>query len=260
MARILQIAQLGHPVLREHATPVADISSSEIQDLIDDLIATVVDAEAAGIAAPQAFVSKRVFIVSSTPSARFPNRPKMDPTPVINPEIVSMSDDTATFWEGCLSVPGVRCLVPRATTIRIAYSTREGKRVEREYSDYVARVFQHEYDHLEGTIFFDRIENNRDIITEKEFLKLQVKILKEGQFRLLSQIGMDRGNGNIVILDSPHISPLFHSPHRLRSIDPIVHSPYIFPFFHYLRVTVTGQTSYQHPFYFICRFVGKIYI
>ena len=174
MARILQIAQLGHPVLREHATPVADISSSEIQDLIDDLIATVVDAEAAGIAAPQAFVSKRVFIVSSTPSARFPDRPKMDPTPVINPEIVSMSDDTATFWEGCLSVPGVRCLVPRATTIRIAYSTREGERVEREYSDYVARVFQHEYDHLEGTIFFDRIENNRDIITEKEFLKLQL--------------------------------------------------------------------------------------
>ncbi len=172
MARILQIALLGHPVLRERATAVDDILSVEVQDLVDDLIATVVDAEAAGIAAPQVYLSKRVFIVSSTPSERFPSRPKMVPTPVINPEITWMSDEKAIFWEGCLSVPGVRCLVPRATSIRIAYTTRAGEQVEREYSDYVARVFQHEYDHLEGTIFFDRIENNRDIIMEKEFLKL----------------------------------------------------------------------------------------
>jgi peptide deformylase len=174
MARILQIAQLGHPILRECATPVDDLRCSETQDLVDDLIATVVDAAAAGIAAPQVYISKSVFIVSSTPSEKFPNRPEMDPTPVINPAITFMSKNTDTFWEGCLSVPGVGCLVPRATTIRIAYTTREGERVEREYSDYVARVFQHEYDHLEGTIFFDRIENNRDIIMEKEFLKLQL--------------------------------------------------------------------------------------
>ena len=172
MGRILEIAQLGHSVLRERATTVEDISSAEVQELVDDLIATVVDAEAAGIAAPQVHISKRVFIVSSRPSERFPNRPQVTPTPVINPEMTWTSDEKATFWEGCLSVPGVRCLVPRATSIRIAYTNREGEQVEREYSDYVARVFQHEYDHLEGTIFFDRIENNRDIIMEEEFLKL----------------------------------------------------------------------------------------
>lgn len=172
MARILQIAQLGHPVLRQRATAVDDILSGEVQDLVDDLIATVVDAEAAGIAAPQVYSGKRVFIVSSRPSERFSDRPQMAPTPVINPEMSWMSGDKDTFWEGCLSVPGVKCLVPRSTSIRIAYTTREGEQVEREYSDYVARVFQHEYDHLEGTIFFDRIESNRDIIMDKEFLRL----------------------------------------------------------------------------------------
>ena len=153
---------------------MTDVQSGEIQDLVDDLIETVIDAGAAGIAAPQVYVGKRVFIVSSVHSERFSDKPIMEPTPVINPKITWMSQDTATFWEGCLSVPGVRCLVPRATAIRIAYTTREGNQVEHEYEDYVARVFQHEYDHLEGIIFFDRIDNNRDIIMEKEFLKLQL--------------------------------------------------------------------------------------
>lgn len=174
MARILQIAQLGHSVLRARATQVNDVQSGEIQNLVDDLIETVIDAGAAGIAAPQVYVGKRVFIVSSVSSERLPDRSTMGPTPVINPKITWMSEDTATFWEGCLSVPGVRCLVPRATAIRIAYTTREGNQVEHEYEDYVARVFQHEYDHLEGIILFDRIDNNRDIIMEKEFLKMQM--------------------------------------------------------------------------------------
>ena len=174
MARILQIAQLGHSGLRARATQVNDVQSGEIQNLVDDLIETVIDAGAAGIAAPQVYVGKRVFIVSSVSSERLPDRSTMGPMPVINPKITWMSEDTATFWEGCLSVPGVRCLVPRATAIRIAYTTREGNQVEHEYEDYVARVFQHEYDHLEGIILFDRIDNNRDIIMEKEFLKMQM--------------------------------------------------------------------------------------
>lgn len=172
MSRLLQIAQLGHPILRQRASEVADPQSPEIQELIDDMLATVADVNGAGLAAPQVYVDKRVFIVSSKPNVRYPNAPEMDPTPVINPEIIWKSEEIYNDWEGCLSIPGIRGLVPRYQAIRIAYTTRTGERIEQNYSDFVARVFQHEYDHLEGLVFFDRLESTKNIITEKEWHKL----------------------------------------------------------------------------------------
>ena len=172
MSRLLQIAQLGHPILRQRASEVPDPHSSEMQELVDDMLLTVVDANGAGIAAPQIYISKRVFIVASNPSPRYPNAPEMEPTPVINPEIIWKSDEIYNDWEGCLSIPRVRGLVPRHKSIRITYTTRHGDHVEHEYCDFVARVFQHEFDHLEGIVFFDRLDSSKNIVMEKEWLKL----------------------------------------------------------------------------------------
>ena len=171
MARILQVAQLGDPVLRRVAEPVREIDQS-VRDLIDDLFATSREANGAGIAAPQIRVSRRVFILSIRPTVRYPNAPDMEPVAVINPEILWTSNALEKDWEGCLSVPGIRGLVPRPDAVRVRYLDRDGEPVEREFSGFAARVFLHENDHLDGITWLDRVEDNRDIITEREYLRL----------------------------------------------------------------------------------------
>jgi len=171
MARIFQIAQLGHPVLRRVAEPVTEIDST-VRELVDDLFATSCEANGAGIAAPQIYVSRRVFILSIRPTPRYPNAPDMEPTAVINPEILWASEELEKDWEGCLSIPGIRGRVPRPTAIRVCYQGLDGERVEREFSGFAARVFLHENDHLEGMTWLDHVDDNRDIITEREYLRL----------------------------------------------------------------------------------------
>lgn len=171
MPRVLEIAQLGHPVLRQIAEPVAAIDET-VQQLIDDLFATSDAANGAGIAAPQVDVSLRVFILSIKPTLRYPNAPSLEPTAVINPEVLWVSESTGKDWEGCLSVPGIRGRVPRPDAIGVRYMTRHGETVEREFSGFAARVFLHENDHLEGMTWLDHVEDNRDIVSEKEFMRL----------------------------------------------------------------------------------------
>jgi peptide deformylase len=171
MGEIREIAKLGHPVLRETANAVIEINDV-VQQLIDDLFATSEAANGAGIAAPQIHVSSRVFILSIKPTPRYPNAPSMEPTAVINPEVLWKSDESKKDWEGCLSVPGIRGRVPRPIAIQVRYTTREGVTVESEFSDFAARVFLHEFDHLEGLTWLDHVENNRDIFSEDEYLKI----------------------------------------------------------------------------------------
>jgi peptide deformylase len=171
MARIFQIAQLGHPVLRRVAEPVDEIDQS-VRELVEDLFATSREASGAGIAAPQIHLSRRVFILSIRPTARYPNAPDLDPVAVINPEILWASDMIEKDWEGCLSVPGIRGRVPRPTAIRVRYLDLDGRQVERDFSGFAARVFLHEYDHLEGRTWLDHVEDNRDIVSEREYLRL----------------------------------------------------------------------------------------
>lgn len=168
---IREIAQLGNPVLRSMARPVENVQSDRIQKLIDDLMATVAPAHGVGIAAPQIAESYRLFIVASRPSLRYPQAPEMEPTAMINPRIIARSEEMVKDWEGCLSVPGIRGLVPRHRAIEIEYSDRFGKLHRRKLTDFVARIFQHEYDHLEGIVFVDRVESGRDFITEYEYQK-----------------------------------------------------------------------------------------
>jgi peptide deformylase len=172
MALIRQIAQLGHPVLREPAKPVGLPASEKIRALADDMLETMRDAEGVGIAAPQVYEGASLFIVASKPNARYPDAPSMEPEVVVNPEIVERSHEMLKGWEGCLSIPGIRGNVPRHRRIRVRYRTLDGSDVDREFEDFVARVFQHEDDHLHGLVFLDRLESPRDIVTEKEFRKL----------------------------------------------------------------------------------------
>ncbi|OUL28958.1 peptide deformylase [Nostoc sp. T09] len=169
MAQLVPIIQLGNPILRQQATLIDNIQDQDIQNLIDDLLATVAQANGVGIAAPQIAESYRLFIVASRPNPRYPNAPEMAPTAMINPKIIAHSTEVVKGWEGCLSVPGIRGFVPRYQAIEVEYTDRNGKLQQQELTDFVARIFQHEYDHLDGIVFVDRLESNQDMITEQEY-------------------------------------------------------------------------------------------
>ncbi len=171
MPILRQIAQLGQPVLRGVSEKITDPASPAVQALIDDMLLTVADADGVGIAAPQVYEPLSLFIVASHPNPRYPRAPEMEPTVMINPEILWASDEKETGWEGCLSIPGLRGLVPRHLRIGVRYLTRNGEVREEEYADFLARVFQHELDHVRGIVFIDRVENTRELMTEREYLR-----------------------------------------------------------------------------------------
>jgi len=169
MAKILQVSQLGNPILRQQAQPIEDIGDRRLQKLIDNLMATVAKENGVGIAAPQVAESYRLFIVASRPNLRYPHAPKMEPTAIINPRIIAHSSEVVKDWEGCLSIPGIRGLVPRYQAIEVEYTSRDGKLHRQELTDFVARIFQHEYDHLDGSVFLDRVESTQELMTEQEY-------------------------------------------------------------------------------------------
>jgi peptide deformylase len=175
MALLRQIAQLGHPVLRAPVTSVAVPASAAVRALVADMQETMRDANGVGIAAPQVFESVAIFIVASRPSPRYPDAPLMEPELIINPKIIDRSAEMVKDWEGCLSIPGLRGEVSRHRHIKTQYQTIEGQYVERTFSEFIARIFQHEDDHLHGIVFLDRLESTRDIITEKEYQKRMAK-------------------------------------------------------------------------------------
>lgn len=172
MGKILDIAQLGNPVLRAVAHPITNLQDQQLHELIADLLVTVHHTHGVGIAAPQVSHSQRVFIVASHPNPRYPQAPQMEPTAMINPCILNHSSTTSKGWEGCLSIPGIRGLVPRYDTIEVEYLNLEGEPCRQEFSGFVARIFQHELDHLNGLVFLDRVESTQELVTEQEYHKL----------------------------------------------------------------------------------------
>ena len=172
MANISEIAQLGAPVLRLQAQMVTEPGSVETQQIIQALQDTLATTQGVGIAAPQISVSRRIIIIASRPTPRYPSAPLMEPTVMINPAFQKLSDIREKDWEGCLSVPGIRALVPRYTEILISYINQQNTLVEARLDGFVARVFQHEFDHLEGKVYLDRVEDNRDFFAESEYFKL----------------------------------------------------------------------------------------
>jgi len=169
MAKVLKVAELGNPVLRSPTTPITNIQDPTLQKLIDNLLKTIKKANGVGIAAPQVSESLQLFIVASRPNLRYLNAPTMEPTPMINPQILSYSDEKEKGWEGCLSVPGLRGLVERSREIEVLYTDRHGELHQKVFTDFVARIIQHEYDHITGKVFLDRVESMLDLMSDAEY-------------------------------------------------------------------------------------------
>lgn len=166
-----EIVQLGNTVLHQGAKEVDELGSEEAKQLVDSLKEAVDTAGGVGIAAPQIAVNKRVFVISSKPNARYPRAPTMLQKEMINPVLLSHNSIKEKGWEGCLSVPNMRGLVPRYTEITVSYYDLSGKYHQTVLTDFIARIFQHELDHLDGLTFIDRVESVKDLISEKEWFK-----------------------------------------------------------------------------------------
>lgn len=173
MSRILQVALLGNPVLRECADTVSDLSDRSIQVLIDDLFATMSEVSAVGLAAPQVYVSVRIFVMRSRKGPLFPNAPDVPPMEVINPEVLSQSEVQDQAWESCYSMPGYKALITRPFKIFARWQNRQGEVVERELNDLAARVFLHELDHLDGKMFLDRMDSLSDLYADREMTRIR---------------------------------------------------------------------------------------
>ncbi|WP_457337057.1 peptide deformylase [Rhizobacter sp. P5_C2] len=158
---VREILKMGDPRLLRVAPPVPreQLGSRELQQLIDDMFDTMHDANGAGLAAPQIGVDLQLVIFGFKNNARYPDAPAVPETVLINPTIVPLSDEREEGWEGCLSVPGLRGVVPRYARIRYTGLDPQGQLIDREAEGFHARVVQHECDHLIGKLYPTRIED-----------------------------------------------------------------------------------------------------
>jgi peptide deformylase len=169
---ILKVAHMGHPVLRARARAidVGEIKSSRIQQLIDDMFETMTEYQGVGLAAPQVHASVRLFVAGFAPDPDGEDDEERVPLmTVINPEITVAGPDMIEDWEGCLSIPDIRGKVPRPRHIVLRAFDRKGKRFEMPASGFTARVIQHETDHLDGVLFFDRMSSFTTLTFLEEF-------------------------------------------------------------------------------------------
>ena len=171
---ILKVARMGHPVLRGKARALdrTEMKSPAIHKLIDDMIETMLEYHGVGLAAPQIHEGLRLFVAALDVDEE---GPAAEPVVMINPEIVPVGNDTVEDWEGCLSIPDVRGLVPRAREINVRAYDRRGERVEIDAHDYAARVIQHETDHLDGVLFLDRMRSFESLTFLDEYSRYWVK-------------------------------------------------------------------------------------
>jgi peptide deformylase len=176
---ILKVARMGHPVLRAKARPLekADLKGATVQKLIDDMIDTMVEYHGVGLAAPQVHEGLRIFVASLDVEDEDDEKRGPDPGPIalINPEITVLGSDVVEDWEGCLSIPDLRGRVPRAREIRLRALDRNGGRLELRAHDFPARVMQHETDHLDGVLFFDRMRSFESLTFLDEYSRYWAK-------------------------------------------------------------------------------------
>jgi peptide deformylase len=172
---ILKVARMGHPVLRAKARALerSEIKDAAVQRLIDDMIETMIEYHGVGLAAPQVHEGLRLFV--AIVDANEAGDPEGEPTVVINPQITPVGDEMEEGWEGCLSVPDIRGRVPRAREIKVRAFDRAGERIELHAQGFPARVIQHETDHLDGILFFDRMRSFESLTFLDEYARYWVK-------------------------------------------------------------------------------------
>ncbi len=154
---------MGHPLLRKVAAPVTAFGTRELLELVRDMDDTMRSLNGAGLAAPQIGVSLRVVIFEVTRNPRYPDAGEVPYTVLINPELTPLGDDTEDAWEGCLSVPGLRGLVPRYRGLRYRGYDANGLPIDRSVEGFHARVVQHEVDHLDGILYPMRLRSLHDL-------------------------------------------------------------------------------------------------
>jgi peptide deformylase len=176
---ILKVARMGHPVLRAKARALdrGEVAGASIQKLIDDMIETMIEYHGVGLAAPQVHEGLRVFVASLDAPHDEDERGADPPAPmaIINPEIVPIGSEVVEDWEGCLSIPDIRGRVPRAKEIKVKALGRRGERIEIRAHDFPARVIQHETDHLDGILFFDRMRSFETLTFLEEYSRYWIK-------------------------------------------------------------------------------------
>jgi len=179
---ILRVSRMGHPVLRQTATAIdpAQINHPDLQRLVDDMIDTMSDYEGIGLAAPQVFQSLRL-IVLGMPDADPEDESAIPLTVLFNPEFTELAEEKVSGWEGCLSIPDVRGVVPRSTSVQVRAFDRKGQAVAFEAHDFFARVLQHEVDHLDGVLFLDRMEDLDTLSFLEEYQRYWVEDLGEDE-------------------------------------------------------------------------------
>ena len=170
---ILKVARMGHPVLRAKARPLdkSELKSPRLQAFIDSMIDTMHEYSGVGLAAPQVHESVRLFVAMLEQEGHGEG----DATVFINPEVTVQDAQMVEGWEGCLSIPEIRGRVPRAQHIVIAALDRHGKRFELDLKDFPARVVQHETDHLDGVLFFDRMRSMDSLTYLEEFSRYHAR-------------------------------------------------------------------------------------
>jgi len=181
---ILKVARMGHPVLRAKARPLekAEVRGAATQRLIDDMIDTMHEYHGVGLAAPQVHESLRVFVAALGATAVDGEEDEdeaddadAEPIVIINPDITVIGSEIVEDWEGCLSIPDIRGRVPRAREIRVRGLDRKGDRLEIHAQGFGARVIQHETDHLDGVLFFDRMKGFESLTFLDEYARYWVK-------------------------------------------------------------------------------------
>ncbi|HVL67364.1 MAG TPA: peptide deformylase [Vicinamibacterales bacterium] len=171
---ILKVARMGHPVLRQKARPLtaSEMRDPQLQRLIDDMFETMAEYGGVGLAAPQVHEGLRLFVAGFASDGDSDDDRDDRDVPqmvLINPEITVVGREQEDDWEGCLSIPDIRGRVPRARHIAVRAYDRTGKRIEMKASGFTARVIQHETDHLDGILFFDRMESFETLTFLEEF-------------------------------------------------------------------------------------------
>ena len=187
-----EIVEIGHPVLRERAREVTpeELRSDEVQRLIDDMIETMRAADGAGLAANQIAETLRIAVIEVRPgNPRYPYKPPVPLTVVVNPVIEPLDDELEQINEGCLSVPNLRGEVPRHVSIRVRYTDREGARHDEVRRGLTAGTFQHELDHLDGTLFVDRVTDPSTLSTWEQFERFHRDAFVERARRLVERVG-----------------------------------------------------------------------
>jgi peptide deformylase len=188
---ILKVAQIGHPVLRQVARPVTadELRSAELQRFIDDLIETMHDAAGAGLAANQVYRPIRVCVIEVKDNPRYPYKPNIPLTVLVNPQLTPIGDERFENYEGCLSVPDLRGKVWRSAELRVQALDRDGESVDYEVRGITAGTFQHECDHLDGKLFVDRVHDPRTLCTWKEFARYAEADFRESVRSIVARYG-----------------------------------------------------------------------